>query len=80
MADNAWLTYQLSQTESTVWQQGGPAALALQQQLAEIHRQGGLGFASFLRWCTLTAFSPHSTPRRARCRRRSHRRESKPTR
>jgi hypothetical protein len=48
MADNARLTYQLSQTESTVWQQGGPAALALQHQLAEIHRQGGLGLASFL--------------------------------
>jgi hypothetical protein len=48
MADNARLRYQLSQTESTVWQQGGPAALALQQQLAELHRQGSLGFASFL--------------------------------
>ena len=48
MADTNRLLYELSQAESTVWQQGGPAAIALQHQLAELHRQGSLGFASFL--------------------------------
>jgi hypothetical protein len=48
MADNARLLYHLSQADSTVWQQGGPAALALQHQLAELHRQGSLGLASIL--------------------------------
>jgi hypothetical protein len=48
MADSNRLLYELSQAESTVWQQGGPAALALQHQLAELHRQGSLGLASLL--------------------------------
>jgi hypothetical protein len=45
MADNPQLVYELSQAESARWQRGGAAALLLQQQLAEAHRQGSLGFA-----------------------------------
>jgi hypothetical protein len=44
MADNARLLYELSAAQSTLWQQGGPVAVAMQQQLAELHRQGGFGF------------------------------------
>jgi hypothetical protein len=43
MADNARLLYELSAAHSTLWQQGGPAAVAMQQQLAELHRQGSFG-------------------------------------
>jgi hypothetical protein len=42
------LRYDLSPTESTVWQQGGQPARLLQQQLAETHRQGSLGLAPAL--------------------------------
>jgi hypothetical protein len=48
MADSNRLLYQLSQAESTLWQQGGPAALAFQYQLAELHRQGSLGLMPIL--------------------------------
>jgi hypothetical protein len=43
MAESAWRTYTLTADESSRWQRGGVAALALQHQLAELHRQGSLG-------------------------------------
>jgi hypothetical protein len=48
MADSNRLVYELSQAESTRWQQGGPAALAFQHQLAELHRQGMFGLSPSL--------------------------------
>lgn len=43
MAEPFLRTYTLTAEESARWQRGGMAALALQQQLAELHRQGSLG-------------------------------------
>jgi len=46
--DTNRLAYELTAQESTRWQQGGLAARQLQQQMAEVHRQGSLGLAPYL--------------------------------